>query len=131
MTITEPQARALAYLLHDIRPDWGITSLLSLIDKHKDAVTIGPLTIAAMSKALEPSCKTPGPIFIPGPHWPEKARKTLPKPDPCEDHTGQEAHTCRSCWGDFKAGLRPQSMIGRHYTPQVIADALEASMEDT
>lgn len=103
MTIHDQQARALAYLLHEERPDWGVTSLLSLIDKHKDAVTIGALTIAAMTKALEVTCKTPAPIFIPGPHWPEKARKTLPKAKPCPTHIGEMEHNCRCCAADRKA----------------------------
>jgi len=103
MTITEPQARALAYLLHETRPDWGITSLLSLIDKHKDAVNIGPLTIAAMTKALEATCKTPGPIFQPGSHWPVAAKANLPRPEPCQWHIGEQAHNCRCCAADRKA----------------------------
>lgn len=128
--ITEQQARALAYLLHETRPDWGVQSLLSLIDKHKDAVKIGALTIAAMSKALEPSCKTPAPIFHPGTHWPVTARTNLPKPEPCPDHIGEAAHNCRCCHADVKAGLRPSQMIGKHYTPQAIYDAMKASLED-
>lgn len=125
MTITDQQGRAVAYLLHEIRPDWGVASLVSLIDKHSDASDLGALIIAATTKATEASCVTPGPIFHPGPHWPAKARKALPKPPPCEDHIGQEAHSCRSCWGDFKAGLRPQDHIGKHY--EALADA-EASV---
>ena len=103
MTITEPQARALAYLLHEIRPDWGITSLLSLIDKHKDAVDVGPLILAATTKALEPTCKTPGPIWIPGPHWIGKTKAALPRPEPCRLHIGEQAHNCRCCAADAKA----------------------------
>lgn len=129
LTITEQQARAIAYLLHEIRPDWGIASLVSLIDKHRPH-DVGALTIAAMTKAMEPTCKTPAPIFIPGPHWPEKARKALPKPPPCPDHIGEAAPTCRCCQADVKAGLRPQDKIGQHYTPQTIHDELQASMED-
>lgn len=42
MTITDQQARAIAYLLHEIRPDWGIASLVSLIYKHRDYQGHGP-----------------------------------------------------------------------------------------
>lgn len=103
MTITDQQGRAIAYLLHEIRPDWGIASLMSLIDKHKDAVTIGPLALAATTKALEPTCKTPAPIFIPGPHWPATAKASLPKPRPCPQHIGEQEHNCRCCAADRKA----------------------------
>jgi hypothetical protein len=103
MTITDQQARAVAYLLHEIRPDWGITSLTSLITKHADALDLGSLLIAATTKAMEPTCVTPAPIFIPGPHWPAKAKAKLPKPEPCQDHIGQDAHNCRCCAADRKA----------------------------
>ena len=102
MTITDQQARAIAYLLHEIRPDWGITSLVSLIDKHHD-VDLGPLLIAATTKAMEVTCVTPAPIFIPGPHWPAKAKAKLPKPEPCKLHIGESSHNCRCCAADRKA----------------------------
>lgn len=116
MTITAQHARAVAYLLHEIRPDWGITSLVSLIDKH-NGMDLGPLLIAATTKAMEVTCKTPAPIFQEGSHWPLKAKVTLPKPEPCEAHIGQDAHTCRSCHADVKAGDRPEAMIGRRWEP--------------
>lgn len=116
MTITEQQARAVAYLLHEIRPDWGIASLVSLIDKHRPH-DLGALVIASTTKAMEASCKTPAPIFTPGPHWPEKARASLPNPEPCEQHIGQDAHNCRSCHADIKAGDRPESMLGKRWNP--------------
>lgn len=128
MTINEPQARALAYLLHEIRPDWGITSLVSLIDKHRDTPGLGALVIAAATKAMEPTCQTPGPIFTAGSHWPVKAKAALPPANPCEDHVGQDENRCRSCWGDYKAGLRPMTHIGKHWTPPPsIYDQLQAT----
>jgi hypothetical protein len=102
LTITDQQARAVAYLLHELRPDWGVQSLLSLIGKHQD-VDLGPLIIAATTKALEPSCVTPAPIWVPGPHWPAKSRAKLPRPEPCPQHIGEQAHNCRCCAADRKA----------------------------
>ncbi|MFF1382795.1 hypothetical protein ACFVWT_04440 [Arthrobacter sp. NPDC058288] len=118
MTITDQQGRAIAYLLHEIRPDWGIASLMSLIDKHRDVPSLGALIIAAITKAMEPSCQTPAPIFRPGPHWPEKARPLLARAAPCEDHIGQDGYTCRSCHADVKAGIRPADRIGKHHEPE-------------
>lgn len=125
MTITDQQARAVAYLLHELRPGWGVQSLLTLIDKHKPH-DLGALVIAATTKAMEATCKTPAPIFHPGPHWPEAARAQLPRPEPCEDHIGQDAHNCRSCWADVKAGIRPQTHIGKHHeaAPDEAASAI-------
>ncbi|MFH5879777.1 hypothetical protein [Arthrobacter sp. NA-172] len=102
MTITDQQTRAVAYLLHEIRPDWGITSLVSLIDKHQPQ-DLGPLIIAATTKAMEASCLTPGPIFHPGNHWPAKAQAVMPKAKPCPDHIGESSHNCRCCAADRKA----------------------------
>ncbi|MCZ9884129.1 hypothetical protein [Arthrobacter sp. B2a2-09] len=118
MIITNQQKRAVAYLLHEIRPDWPVASLVSLIDKHRDVPSLGALTIAATTKAMEATCKTPAPIFHPGPHWPEAVRAQLPKPPPCEDHIGQDGYTCRSCHADIKAGIRPPDKLGKHHTPE-------------
>lgn len=96
--LTEPQARALAFLLNSVRPDWPIPSLLALFEKHQE-VAIGPLTVAAMTKALEPSCKTPGPIFAVGDHWPAETRADLPPPQRCKvtGHDSYYAHNCGAC----------------------------------
>lgn len=103
MTITDQQARAVAYLLNQLRPDWGTGSLLTLINKHSD-IELGPLIIAATTKALEPTCVTPAPIFHPGPHWITKtSRAALPRPEPCPQHIGEHAHNCRCCAADRKA----------------------------
>jgi hypothetical protein len=101
LTITDQQARAVAYLLHEVRPDWGVQSLLTLITKHD--VELGPLIIAATTKAMEATCVTPAPIFTPGPHWPAKSRAALPRPEPCKLHIGEQAHNCRCCAADRKA----------------------------
>ena len=127
MTITEQQVRAVAYLLHEIRPDWGFTSLTSLINKHTDALDLGSLLIAATTKAMERTCQTPAPIFHPGTHWPAAARAHLPKPEPCPDHIGEAAHSCRCCIADTKAGIRPADRIGKHHTPTSEDDEAPAS----
>jgi hypothetical protein len=118
LTITDQQGRAIAFLLHEIRPDWGIASLVSLIDKHRDVPGLGALLIAATTKAMEQSCKTPAPIFAPGNHWPIQARAALPQPARCEDHIGKDGHNCSSCWADVKAGIRPTDRIGKHHEPE-------------
>jgi hypothetical protein len=118
LTITDQQGRAVAYLLHEIRPDWPAASLMSLIDKHRGVPSLGALLIAATTKALEATCQTPAPIFHPGTHWPAPSRAHLPKAQPCPDHIGESSHNCRCCGADFKAGIRPASFIGKHYEPE-------------
>ena len=116
--LTDKQVNGIAWLLHELRPDWGVPSIKTLLTKN-EVPSLGALMIAATTKAMEPTCKTPGPIFHPGPHWREEdtAERFLPKPDPCEDHPEEAAHNCRCCQADIKVGLRPQSMLGLHYNP--------------
>lgn len=117
--LTDPQINGIAWLLHELRPDWGVPSIKTLLLKNRTVPSLGALMIAATTKALEPSCKTPGPIFRPGTHWREEdaAGRFLSKPEPCEDHPEEAAHNCRCCHADIKVGLRPQSMLGLHFTP--------------
>ena len=99
MTVTDQQARAVAFLLNQLRPDWGAGSLLTLIGKHPD-IELGPLIIAATTKALEPTCATPAPVWAPGPHWPVKARAALPPPQRCPVHVSYPQHNCGGCRAD-------------------------------
>ena len=117
--LTDKQVNGIAWLLHELRPDWGVPSVKALLLKNRNVPSVGALMIAATTKAMEASCRTPGPIFQPGPHWPEAsaAERFLPKPDPCEDHPEEAAHNCRCCWADIKIGQRPQTHIGKRYTP--------------
>lgn len=117
--LSEKQVNGIAWLLHELRPEWGVGSLKSLLLKNRTVPSLGALMIAATTKALEPSCKTPGPIFQPGPHWPDAsaAERYLPKPPACEDHKDYEGPTCRCCWADVRVGERPQTHIGRHWNP--------------
>lgn len=62
------------------------------------------------------------PNFYPqdGKHWSQTAPEDWQPPrtwKPCEDHPTFEASCCRACWGDIKAGLRPENMLGKHHTP--------------
>lgn len=54
-----------------------------------------------------------------GEHWTLTAPKGFEKPkgSPCEDHSWLEADTCRCCWADVKAGLRPRDAVGMHWAP--------------
>ena len=86
MPISEPQARAVAYLLNQIRPDWPVPSLLTLLERNRDVPSLGALIIAATTKALDPTCATPAPIFTQGTHWPAPHRDQLPRGPRCAKH---------------------------------------------
>jgi len=69
MTIEQPQAEALANLLHQIRPDWAVPSMMTLLARHKDSHDLPTLSLAAVKAANNPGNRTPAVIFMPGPHW--------------------------------------------------------------
>lgn len=131
--ITETQAKTLAALLHELRPEWGIPAMVTLIGRNLNHPAPFPrLAQAAVNAALRTArdgsyaALTPAVIYQPGKHWDQPATDTgiqLPAGPRCEDHPTFEAHSCRCCWGDIKAGLRPESMIGKH---QATPEPLEA-----
>ncbi|AXH44439.1 hypothetical protein PP353_gp63 [Arthrobacter phage Kumotta] len=117
--ITENQAKALASLLHEIRPKWSIPAMLKLLEKnHTHPAPFHDITVAAVTAARDPKVETPGAIFIDQRFWPAETKTYLPKPPPCADHIGESATNCRSCWADVKTGLRPVEAIGKHHQPE-------------
>lgn len=128
ISITRTQAEALAGILHELRPEWGTPALITLIGRNLDhPATFPQLTQAAINAATRtnpdgtPTARTPAVIYQPGRHWDQpviETGATVPPGPPCEDHIGQEAHNCRSCWGDIKAGLRPADRLGKHHNPE-------------
>lgn len=128
-TITKPQADALANLLHQLRPEWGIPALITLIGKNLNHPAPFPILAQAAITAANrrnpdgtPTARTPAVIYQPGRHWDHPIGDTpshQPTSPPCEDHNTFEAHNCRACWGDIKAGLRPQTALGKHHTPDI------------
>lgn len=115
--ITEKQAKLMAHTLHEIRPTWGIDATLKVLERNADHPSpFADILAAAVMAARDPETQTPGRIFQVQIHWPEDAKRQLPKPPPCPDHVGQDAATCRSCWADVKCGDRPENMIGKHHT---------------
>lgn len=73
MTISEPQARALANLLHELRPAWPANSLNTLIGKHRDT-DFPALCATAVTVATDSRNQTPAVIFL------ELARQASGKP---------------------------------------------------
>ena len=117
--ITHSQATALANMLHELRPKWSIPSMMKVLERNaQHPGTFRDLALAAVNAARDPKVDTPGGIFTDHRFWPEAVRASLPKPPPCEDHIGKDAHNCASCWADVKAGIRPRDLIGRHYEPE-------------
>lgn len=115
--LTEQEANALAYILNRIRPDWTTKSILTILSKNRETPSLADLTIAATTKAQDPTCKTPAPIFLPGNHWPERARHRIDPGPECPDHTGHHAYNCGPCTTDITLGDRPPHLHGKALTP--------------
>lgn len=116
--LTQPQATALAALLNQIRPDWGAKSLMTLLWDHRHQPDYAALCQAAVTKARDTTCKTPAPIFTPGPHWTAEDRAALPQGPPCVDHATFSAHNCPCCRSEVLVGDRPHDRIGKHHNQE-------------
>lgn len=126
--ITKPQAEALARILHQLRPEWGIPALVTLIGRNQTHPAPFPqLVLAAVTAANRrnpdgtPTARTPAVIYQPGRHWDHPIGETpnpQPPGPPCADHPTFDAHNCRACWGDIKAGIRPHNLLGKHHDEQ-------------
>lgn len=118
--LNEARATLLAHLLHQIRPDWGITAITKTLWNNRDQA--GPdyaaLAIAATTAARDPNTQTPARVFQIREHWPPDIKPRLPPLPSCEDHPGQDAPTCNSCAADILCGDRPETHRGKHYEPE-------------
>lgn len=107
------EARAVAFLLNRIRPDWQIESTMKVLGQHKQVPSLAELTIAAVTKARQDSARTPATIFIEGDHWPKPTKMKLAPAPKCEDHPTETAEHCHCCWADIRVGDRPEHMLGK------------------
>lgn len=117
--LTKNQATLLAHTLHEIRPDWGINSMMRLLWENRTAHPFPDLALAAVRAATTPTNRTPAVIFMDGKHWSSEGRpREAPPPGPrCEDHPEQEAHICHCCRADILVGDRPPTHQGKHWNP--------------
>lgn len=75
--------RALAHLVHHIRPDWDEHGILAKLTQATTAGRRTPdLALAAIRAAAEPSNRTPAVIPFDGPHWAERVTPVDPHPRP-------------------------------------------------
>ena len=61
---------ALAYIVHDIRPDWDQAGILAVLQRHPDRTPLPDLAVAAIWAACtRTDQKTPAVIGRTGSHW--------------------------------------------------------------
>lgn len=103
-------------MLREIRPRWSAPAMLKVFERnHTHPAAFADIAAAAVNAARDPKVETPGCIFADQRFWPPEIKAQLPKPPPCEDHDTFPATTCPCCWADVKAGIRPQTHIGKHH----------------
>lgn len=68
-SLTRSQADALAALVHELRPDWGIPGILKALADARDRGTPSEISIAAIHAASDLTNRTPAVIPLPGAHW--------------------------------------------------------------
>ncbi|QGJ93499.1 hypothetical protein SEA_MUFASA8_51 [Arthrobacter phage Mufasa8] len=109
-TITENQAKIAAAAWHEIRPDWGIQSMMTMLAEKVTApgftASFAELLRAGINAALNPKAKTPAVIFQPGKHWLDAEQAADPArtswfgndtSDDCPNHPTVKAWDCKPC----------------------------------
>lgn len=119
-------------MLHEIRPRWSAPAMVKVFERnHSHPAPFVDIAAAAVSAARDAKVETPGCIFTDQRFWPATSKAHLPRPDPCPDHIGEAAHNCRCCQADIKTGIRPASMIGKHWEPEPSLHERLATTEPT
>ena len=133
--INQAQANTIAAVASELRPgDWKPQQMLTLLYEHKDdPLDFATLLQVVINAAMNQQLRAPSSIWLPGKHWElPQAVKGAPKPVPCEEHTGEDAHSCRCCHSEIKTGMRPESMLGKRlaWVSEVAGEPMPASIED-
>src|SRR5881628_1424674 len=78
-SISPNQARALADLVHQLRPDWDPRGIHAAIVAVRERGTHFDICLATIRVAAEPTNRTPAVLKFDGPHWQsaEMAPRTL------------------------------------------------------
>ena len=76
MSLSKPQAQALAHLIHQLRPEWDEPGIMAQLAK---VVSVNPFdtAMACIRAAANEAAKSPGVISVTtGEHWREKVSKS-------------------------------------------------------
>jgi hypothetical protein len=133
-SITPDQARALATLIHELRPDWTIPGISAALWNARDRSDEWTLALTAIRAARTATNRTPAVIAMDGPHWTDGkakvgdvsplhfARCTQP------GHTSYPAWNCGACRAD---GLETERLDQAPRTPAVPATRVREILDAT
>lgn len=105
-SITFPQAQLAAAVWHEVRPEWGIASLMTLLEANAAHAPFPLLVRAGINAGLNPKVRTPAVIFQPGKHWLDAEAAADPArtswfgndtSEDCPNHPTVKAWDCRPC----------------------------------
>jgi hypothetical protein len=104
--LTFPQAQIIAAAWHEVRPEWSIPSMMTLLEENAGHAPFPELLRAGINAGLNPKIKTPGVIFKPGKHWLDAEQAADPSrtswfgndtSEDCPNHPTVKAWDCRPC----------------------------------
>lgn len=104
--ITQKQAQIAAAAWHEVRPEWAVAGMMTLLEANATRAPFGELLRAGINAALNPKAKTPAVIFQPGKHWLTAEQAVDPvftsrfgndTSDDCPNHPTVKAWDCRPC----------------------------------
>lgn len=122
-SITRPQADALAALIHELRPEWGIPGIVKALHDARDRGDAYAVTVAAIHAASDLANRTPAVIAMPGAHW---VKGKAPDSDQIRfercsrpGHTSFPATNCGACRADRIGTDGPSDPPTSHVDPDV------------
>lgn len=117
-------AEALAIVVHQLRPEWGIPGIKAALFGAKDRGDAYTVIHAALYAAEDLGNRTPAIIALPGPHWTRgrELGSSNPGGPKCDQvgHEGKPAHNCPYCIADSKA--IPDDEATAYQAPVIDAD---------
>lgn len=131
MILTRSQGQRLVQIIKLMRPDWSNNPVDKILSEANlgDGIPAHDFEHALRAAAhyatmTEPNGgylkRTPNLYPATGKHWDDTAPSTSThikvKMPQCEDHDGQDAHTCRACIVDIALGDRPEHLQGKKLT---------------
>ncbi|PCC29748.1 hypothetical protein CIK76_04975 [Glutamicibacter sp. BW80] len=131
MILTRSQGQRLVQIIKLMRPDWSNNPVDKILQEANqgDGIPAHDFEHALRAAAhyatmTEPNGgylkRTPNLYTVTGKHWdataPSNSTHMKAKMPPCEDHAGQDAHTCRACRADIMLGDRPERLMGKRLT---------------
>lgn len=132
--ISEDQARAIALLVSQVRPEWLQSSIVTLIGRQARDADPAVVTVALLLAARDEETRTPGrALAVNGPVWAracqalqthqvqQPARPPM-RGEECRTHPGQWARGCTACATDdaVRAAQEAQQAACAHETAQPV-----------